>query len=177
MRHMGQMGRMFEGRKAREAREKVEVEVKVKREAEAKARAEELKVQQINQARHGAWVKLHVLLCEEIYRGGRPRRADLQRWIRRMAGTSQMGAAFLGDLNTMFAMDVGVETVRAMLRLGLATQVIALNVADAEVTVAMDAAAAGLQLTANSSDEKGDSPSEQRVERAAVQSPFSAEKE
>lgn len=130
------VARALKGRE-RCAREDAEEAERLKaEEEERKAKVEA----EVKAAKRAAWVKLHVVLCEEIYRFGRPRRDDLRRWLGRMAGTSQMGAAFLGDLNTMFALDVGTETVRAMLRLGLATQAIALNVNDAEVTLAMDQA-------------------------------------
>lgn len=117
-------GRTLEG-KGRRAR----------REAQEKARRQA----QYDGARHQAWMRCHVGLCCEVARPGRPKRADLERWTDRLAGTNVVGGAVLADLKEVLATDLYYETNRALLRLALATNAVALSVYDPEVKAAVAA--------------------------------------
>jgi len=145
------------GRERRENAERVKSEER-KREEERlraeKAKAEEnFRANEIKMARHEAWVKLHVALCQEIYKSGRPKRADLVRWIGRMAGTNVMGAGVLTDLVEMLGTDLHYETARCLMRLAVATNVVALSVEDPEAAAAMAEAEAKVEAKAKGGEE------------------------
>jgi hypothetical protein len=181
VKRMGVRERVARALKGRErcAREDAEEAERLKAErAEAermnaeRLKAEELKAEaDIKAAKHAVWLKCQIALCAEVGAPGNPRARDLERWIGRMAGVNAMGYACLQDIKEMIR-GLHLDQARAMLRLALATNVVALYERDEEVVVAQ----AKVEVESGQA-EKGDSPPEQRVEPAAVQSPFSARKE
>jgi len=168
----GRIGRLLETRAARAKREADaaeilrraqndrEAEEKVKVEAEVKAREEAVK-----KAKHNAWVKCHVALCSEIAAPGNPRKADLVRWMGRLAGTNVLGYAMLQDLKEIVYLGLHYEEARAMLRLAVATNAVALYARDEEVVRAQ--AEVEEQSHESTKDTKGDrivQSSESRVQ-------------
>lgn len=149
---------LLETKKAREEREwnegvRMAEQAHAEEEAEKK-RAEELKVQRIKEARHGAWLKCHVALCAEVGEPGNPRARDLERWIGRMAGVNAMGYAALQDIKEMVR-GLHLDQARAMLRLALATNVVALYREDEEAKSAMQNAECKVQKANCADGEKG----------------------
>ena len=154
----GRIGRLLETRAARAKREADAAEIL--RRAQNDRAAEELK-----RAKRAAWVKCHVALCSEIAAPGRPRKADLVRWMGRLAGTNVLGYAMLQDLKEIVYLGLHYEEARAMLRLALATGVVALYVRDEEVVRAQ--AEVEEQSHESTKDTKGDrivQSSESRVQ-------------
>jgi len=101
----------------------------------ARQKAEELKAEEIRKAKHGVWMKCHVALCSEIAAPGNPSGRNLERWIGRLAGVNAMGFAALQDIKEM-GRGLHLDQARGMLRLALATNVVALYAHDEEVVVA-----------------------------------------
>lgn len=146
--------RLLESRKAREERENAErmreeglkaERVKAERRKEEEERKAlqiaECKMQkakleeELKRAKRDAWVKCHVGLCAEVAAPGNPRVRDLERWIGRLAGVNAMGFACLQDIKEMIR-GLHLDQARAMLRLALAANVVALYERDEEVVVA-----------------------------------------
>jgi len=118
------------GRRAKRLKEEGEILRCAQNDREKEA--ERLKVEQVKRARHDAWLKCHVALCSEIAAPGYPKKKDLERWFSRLAGTNVLGYAMLQDLKEMVYSGLHFEEARAILRLAVSTNAVALSVWDEE---------------------------------------------
>ena len=118
----------------------------------------------VKKAKRAAWVKCHVALCAEVGAPGNPKARDLERWIGRLAGVNAMGFAALQDIKEMIR-GLHLDQARALLRLAVATNAVALYARDEEVVRAQ--AEVEEQSHESTKDTKGDrivQSSESRVQ-------------
>jgi hypothetical protein len=114
-------------------RRTAEMKAERDREKAEELKAEELKAEEIRKAKHNAWLKVHIAMCNEMAAPGYPKKADLLRWISRLGGTTVLTYAMLQDLKEMVYSGLHFEEARAILRLAVGMNAVALRVDDQEV--------------------------------------------